>query len=455
MFVLKPFTTTTWSKYVYCKHQIRRCLSFTDLSLDVSLVRKLRSFEIRTPTAIQEKCCELMLKGQNLVLNSETGSGKTLAYAVPIVQRIQERRRLKQQKPHPSVVVLLPSVELCYQVGDVFRSMLGVNVSLVTSDIPMRLKNTDVVVTTPHALSTYPYNVLNETETIIIDEADILIDKRIGKHGRKDPLFRLMNHMLDMENKTFDHDRQFIFVGATMPDSEVKKSRKAMTYIRHWVPDIQMVRGDEAHMMLSRLDMIYMDVDRGNKLKYFVKAVSQLGTENFKMLVFVDTVKTAQKLFQDLTRIDQHHGSTIEKDTFPEQLLLFQKRWTDSLLLLHRDVSRDDRLTSLDYFNKSRQCILITTDVSARGLDFQDVDVVLQFDFTKNVTDLIHRVGRTARMGKQGKVINFVTTEDQRLASLIQEYSASGESLDRLFSRRRGLGKALKRIDEASTEAAL
>ena len=326
------------------------------------------------------------------------------------------------------------------KVGDVFRTLLGVNVSLVSKDIALRLKGTDIVVSTPQSLAMYPYNVFHDTETIVVDEADILIDKRVGKHGNKDPLFKFMNYMLDPTSRTFnekrqivrnsnpteqftdnqqisendnqtEYRRQFIFVGATMPDSEVKKSRKAMSYIRRWVPDVRTIRGNEAHMLMSKLDMNYIQVEDGNKLKQLVKVVSELERENdaLKILVYVDTVKTAEKLYSDLSSLSTSSNSSHEVllsdsiGTFPEQLSAFQRKWRNDLSLVHRDVSREERLFALDHFNNATRCILITTDVTARGLDFKNVDTVLQFDFAKNVTDMLHRVGRTARMGKQGK----------------------------------------------------
>ena len=353
------------------------------------------------------------------------------------------------------------------KVGDVFRTLLGVNVSLVSKDIALRLKETDIVVSTPQALSTYPFNVFDETETVVVDEADIQIDKRVGKHGHKDPLFKFMNYMLhqtstenqrintetrqlhtdyrrlktenrqftqiredtkleissenhrqpfeDNEYLTNEQRRQFVFVGATMPDSEVKKSRKAMSYIRQWVPDARVIRGNEAHMLMSRLDITNIEVEDGNKLKQLVKVVSDLEQENdsLKILVFVDTVKTAQKLFNELSALktSSYHDATPSNpglETFPEQLSYFQHRWQNDLNLIHRDVSRDERLLALDNFNNSKQGILITTDVTARGLDFKNVDTVVQFDFSKNVTDMLHRVGRTARMGRQGRGIHLI-----------------------------------------------
>jgi len=276
----------------------------------------------------------------------------------------------------------------------------------------MRLKDTDVVVSTPQAISSYPYDVLKETETIVIDEADIQIDRRVGKHGHKDPLFKFMNHMLvgGDDNKK----RNFVFVGATMPDSDHRKSRKAMPYIRAWIPDVRVVKGNEAHRILSKLDMTYVNVEKGNKLKHFVQTVEQLTKESvggsLKVLVFVEQLKKAQRLSHELTHtelsnrvVNQNTTKQGADRTFPEQMLDFQRLWSSDVFSIHRDVPRDERLTTLHHFNSAQNCILITTDVSSRGLDFQEVDVVLQYDFAKNVADFVHRVGRTGRMGRPGK----------------------------------------------------
>lgn len=314
--------------------------------------------------------------------------------------------------------------------------MLAAKVCLVTNDLPLRLVDIDVVVSTPQHIMTYPLDVLNETETIVLDEADIMIARKVGKHGRKDPLFNLMKHFLSFNpeegiesvTERTNQKKQFVFVGATMPDSDHRKSKKSMPYIRSWIPDVVTIRTSAAHKINSTSEMVFLKIEPGNKLKLLIDVINESMNDavvrdkkTFRTIVYVNSVSTADLLYRQLTTSDRiivkqsgdrrrdnnemnnQYGRRSNAIDFSSLLVDFQFEFLDSVFVTHKNVSREERIGSFNSFSSSPRGILITTDVTSRGLDFPDVDVVVQYDFATNVVDILHRAGRTGRMGKQGK----------------------------------------------------
>ncbi|XP_057291163.1 uncharacterized protein LOC130613831 [Hydractinia symbiolongicarpus] len=440
-----------------------RPISFTDLEIDLKVTRALRKNGIRQPTDIQIQAYKSLMSGESAVLNSSTGSGKTLAYALPIVQGIINLKKNKEKLPRPYALIIVPNIELSYQVCNTFRSLLSVNVCVASEQLPLKLKEADVVVTTATYVSTYPLDVLNETRTVVIDEADMLIAKKVGKHGNRDPLFVLIFHLLKEENFYLipgltSRKRQFVFVGATMPDSLNKKSKKALPYIRKWVPDLKLLQGENTHKFVSSLDMEFVHVLEGNKIKHLLDSIQTFYNTNslqtFRVLIFVNKVHTVSSLHQTLSSATVKDIETEpDNNQFPDVLMAFQREWKDCIFALHKNISVEERLSTLHYFSALPKALLVTTDVSARGLDFPDVDLVIQYDFSTNIVDVLHRAGRTARMGKRGKVINFITERDETLALALRQAIEEKRPLDYLFSRNRNFGRKVKEIKQ-SEEAA-
>jgi len=466
------------NKYTFLK-LFQRGISFHDLGVSVKLTRMLRSKGIRDPTEIQEKTIQSLFAGKNIVINSETGSGKTLAYALPMISKIHQIKRRKGTMPLPYGLVVVPSLELQYQVSSVFSELLGANVCCASEQSPLRLLNTDVVVSTPLYLMTYPLDIFKQVQTVVFDEADIMIAKKVGKHGVKDPVFKLVKHLLepshfhhfneeetpsiDVRNDLFENEetdkrkhenlfninRQFVFVGATMPDNEAPRSKVAMKYISSWIPDIDIVKSDNVNKLLSNIDVVYNKVLEGNKLKMLIQTLKELkNLDKLRVLVFVNKYETANSLHHKLTKF--RHKEHIEKEdnSFVSDLYDFHLQWEGLIHIVHRDIKVNERMDIFQEFSSTQRGLIITTDVACRGLDLPDVDVVIQYEFATNIIDVLHRSGRTGRMGKQGRVVNFITENDERLSDLLEEATASGESLETFFSRRRSLSKKFRRAEK-------
>lgn len=304
--------------------------------------------------------------------------------------------------------------------------MLLSNVCMASESSPLKLKSTDIVITTSQYLYTYPLDILKEVQTVVLDEADIQIARKVGKHGKKDPLFNILWHLLEEDNfKPLNYDidivdtetgsspcsdigdgnhfinRQFIFVGATMPDNVNKKSKTALPYIRSWIPDIDVIQSEHAHKIASSANMSFLDVLERNKTKLLVQSLYEYSNQNIKVLVFVNNVNTAIDLYRQLSNF-----SVTQSETYQEYVNIlkeFSKQWDGKIFHLHKKIQLFERLDTISKFASMEQSLLITTDVMSRGIDIPGVDIVIQYDFATNVIDVLHRAGRTARMDREGK----------------------------------------------------
>lgn len=268
---------------------------------------------------------------------------------------------------------------------------LGANVCCATEDSPLRLRNTDIIVSNAIYLMTYPLDIFRQVQTIVFDEADIMIAKKIGKHGRKDPLFNLIHQFLesshfqsfnlhedenvdnsneslldgtqkydvddgsindninggnqllslnkeeeDSNTRIFNDNRQFVFVGATMPDSEARRSKVAMNYIRNWVPNIETIQSENVHKLLANIEMVYSHVQEGNKLKLLIQTLREY--DDARVLVFVNRYDNAVSLHKLLTKFHYRQPVADDDTNFLSDLYKFHVNWEGCVHAVHRDV---------------------------------------------------------------------------------------------------------------------
>lgn len=496
-----------------CLDCFRRNVSFQDIGISHWLTRQIRKKGIREPTEIQQLAIPRIIAGDDVVINSETGTGKTLAYALPIVHAVNEIRRQKLELPRPYALILTANTDLQVQVGRVFRDMLKMNVIIASEGNRLRVKDIDVVISNSDYLLTYHFDVFKPVQMVVFDEADYLLGNQIGRTGNKDPLVKLIRELLnpetfkcfkedlvevidtetpdsgnqttdgvaidtniktegysgsdvDVEDRRFSFDdndgtssifktrRQLIFAGATMPETYVPDSMYAVNKIRRWIPEVNVVKSENFHKVLPNVDMTYVKVSESEKCRLLVQMLSEYASQNLRVVVFADKADTVISLHNLLTTRDiaEEDIPNENRESFVEGLERVFSHFGDQMHLLHSRVSRHDRSEILQNFNLSPSCLLLTTDIVSRGIDFIDVDLVVQYDFARNVIDVLHRAGRTGRMGKKGKVCNFITEGDERLAGMIEERTNEGERVQDLFSRRRGLAQRMVSYGENSVK---
>ena len=322
-------------------------------------------------TPIQEATKELIQNGEDVVAVSPTGTGKTLAYLLPLLEKIEINHELQ-------AVILVPSQELAQQIGEVIRewklpelTMLvlagGANVKRQIENLK---KKPELVVGTPGRLTELANQrklKLHQVQTLVLDEADYLLAQ---EHLEQTRSFI----------KKCSSQRQMICFSATK--NEILESiHQWINMTPKWVEQDQKMAGN------ANVKHVYIESPVRKKDELLRKFANM---KEYQALVFVNSLANAGILAEKL----QYHN-------IPCALLTSQE-------------NQINRKAAIQAFKKGEVPILLTTDVAARGLDIEDLPVVIHYDLPENKEVYTHRSGRTGRMGKDGLVISFVTEKEVR-----------------------------------------
>jgi len=365
--------------------------SFIDLGVSPPMAEALARRGIDAPFPIQTLVLADALAGRDVLARSRTGSGKTLAFAVPILERCPPGRR-------PSALVLVPTRELAGQVAEEFRSLAGVRghqVAAVYGGVGIgeqlkRARGADVVIGTPgRLLDLLRRRVLrlDRVRICVLDEADRMLD---------------MGFLPDVSQilSVLPTDRQTMLFSATL-DGEVGRvsSRFTRHPVRHEVVDSRLVVTESVHRFVA------VQAEHAHRLDALVR---ELKGERGLALVFVRTKRGADRLARAL------------------------KARGVSALALHGDMSQGARERALARFSAGAVDVMAATDVAARGLDLPTITHVVNFDPPADEKAYLHRVGRTARAGRKGTGVTFVTSDQQadmaKIAGLLGLQSEFGKA---------------------------
>jgi len=380
--------------------------SFTELGVYAPVSRALARREIKTPLAIQRLVLEDALAGKDVLGRSRTGSGKTLAFAIPLVQRFEASSH------RPSALVLVPTRELAVQVTEEMSDIAAarnLRVAAVYGGVSIdkqatRAAKAHIVVATPGRLQDLLQRRLISVDNIrilVLDEADRMLDM-----GFQPQVDRIVNRL--------PGKRQTMFFSATL-DGMVGQLARAYTNnpVRHEIHDERPV--------IEEADHRFVPVDEHEKLD---KLIEVLREERGLALVFVRTKRGADRLRVKL-------GTKGVR-----------------ALAMHGDMTQGMRETALSRFVSGSTDVLIATDVAARGLDLDGITHVINYDPPRDYKDYVHRVGRTARVGRPGAGVTFVvpgqTHEMSAIARALKlkdEFQAGGLELAaprRVFSSHGG-----------------
>jgi ATP-dependent RNA helicase DeaD len=342
---------------------------FKELGLSEGLLQAIRHKGFTEPSEIQQKTIPLVLEGKDVIGSSATGSGKTLAFGAGILDRMKRGYGIQ-------ALILTPTRELAEQITDTLRSFsqhTGLKIKEIYGGVGMGpqihdLKIADIVVGTPGRildhLSQRTLNLQN-IRYLVLDEADRMLD---------------MGFIRDVESiiNRCPKNRQTLLFSATM-SAEI--SYIAMQYMRDPVKVEVNDRVDP-----SKLHQRYYDVTQESKFSLLLHLLKQ--EKNGVVMVFCNTRRNVDRLHRALEEYGVHSRA------------------------IHGGLSQNKRSSTLQSFHDRRTLILICTDVAARGLDIKDVSHVYNFDLPTISSDYIHRIGRTARAGKNGIAISFVSSGD-------------------------------------------
>ncbi|CAK9254395.1 unnamed protein product, partial [Sphagnum jensenii] len=335
----------------------------------------------KNPTKIQIESIPIALSGRDVIGLAETGSGKTGAFAIPILQSLLERpQRL-------FALILTPTRELAFQISEqmlALGSSFGVKCATIVGGMDMitqslsLAKKPHIIIATPgrlvdHLENTKGFN-LKSLKYLVLDEADRILNMDFEKE-------------VDTLLKVIPKERQTFMFSATMTKKVQKLQRASLK-------DPVRVEVSSKYQTVDSLQQYYIFIPVKYKDVYLVYILNELVGNSF--MVFCNTCSNTQRI----------------------ALLLRNLGFT--AIPLHGQMGQSKRLGSLNKFKSKTRSILIATDVASRGLDIPHVDVVINFDIPTHSKDYIHRVGRTARAGRYGKSITFVSQYDVELYQRIE-----------------------------------
>jgi len=367
--------------------------SFRGLGLRAELVDALAVAGIEHPFAIQQATIEDALAGADVCGKAKTGSGKTLAFGLPLLQRIVEAR-----PGHPTALILVPTRELASQVVEVLVP-LGKSVNArvcafyggTSLDRQMRnlTKRIEVAVATPGRLiDLLERGVidLDQVSTLVIDEADRMAD--MGFLPQVEWIMRKVTGV-----------RQTLLFSATLDrEVDVLVRRYMNDPVRHEVEADPDEVSDSLHRFLKVHEM-----DR-------VKVLTAIAAGVSRTMVFVRTKRGADRLVSQL------------------------KREGVVAAAIHGDLRQSARERALKDFTDGNHAVLVATDVAARGIHVDDVDVVIHFDPPEEQKGYVHRSGRTARAGNTGIVVTFVMWDQELDVEKLQRRLGMREPIIEVFS---------------------
>jgi len=368
---------------------------FTDFALLPSLQATLTEKGFGKPTDIQSHALPILLDGRSLVGVAETGSGKTLAYALPILHRLKGLENAGQPvfaERQPRAAVIVPTRELGEQVSKVFKEFthatrLRVRTVLGGTAFPVAKKNVagtfEILVATPGRLvQLLDRELVNlaDIRVLVFDEADQMLDQ-----GFLPDAERIVS--------SCPPARQLALFSATV-------SPAVQNLMTGLFSGVEVFRSRGSHRVVPTLTTLNRTVLNGKRfplLKEILAAPARGGT-----LIFTNTRDQCDEVATELR--ESGHECRIYRG----------------------EMDKVKRRTNLRSFRKGEVGILISTDLAARGLDVEHVERVINYHLPREMQNYIHRVGRTARAGRRGLVINFVTERDHLLVERL-----GGESVPR------------------------
>lgn len=357
-------------------------LSFTDLNLDKHLLKALKELGYEAPSPIQEACIPLLLEGKDVLGMAQTGTGKTAAFALPLMSR------LNLKKTSPQMLVLAPTRELAIQVAEAFQSYARYLKSFHVLPIyggqsySIQLKQLkrgpQVIVGTPGRILDHLERKtlrLDDISALVLDEADEML-----RMGFIDDVEKIMSKI--------PSGHQTALFSATMPE-QIRRISKG------YMNEPQEVKIAAKTSTVESIEQQYWKVAGVNKIDALARI---LETEDYDGVIIFTRTKTA----------------TVE---LAERL----EARGYAAAALNGDMSQVLRERTINNLKSNKLDILIATDVAARGLDVDRLDLVINFDIPYDTEAYVHRIGRTGRAGRKGKAILFVTHRERRLLSAIEK----------------------------------
>ena len=358
-------------------------IRFEDLELDAKIMRAITDMGFEAASPIQGQAIPLELQGLDIIGQAQTGTGKTAAFGIPLLQKIDPKNK------KPQAIILCPTRELAIQVSEEIRRlakyMHGVKVLPIYGgqEIGRQIRSlkdgVQVIIGTPGRVMDHMRRKtvkMDQIHTVVLDEADEMLN---------------MGFLEDMETilSALPEERQTLMFSATMPQA-------IQRIAANFQKDPQIVRVVKKELTVPKVTQYYYEVKPKNKLEVMCRLLDLYDPK--LSVVFCNTKKQVDELVQGL----QGRGYFAEG--------------------LHGDLKQEQRDRVMRAFRTGRTDILVATDVAARGIDVDDVEAVFNYDVPQDDEYYVHRIGRTGRVGREGKAFNLVVGKEVYKLREIQRY---------------------------------
>jgi ATP-dependent RNA helicase RhlE len=354
-------------------------LKFTEFGFDDRLIEGIEASGYEDATPVQEQVIPLILQGKDIIASAQTGTGKTAAFLLPLINKIIT----DPQEDHTNTaLVIVPTRELAIQIAQhmeglsYFTSVSSIAVygggdgNAFVQEKKALSHGADVVICTPGKMMAHikmGYVKLGGLKYLILDEADRMLDM-----GFYDDIMFIINQL--------PPKRQNLLFSATMPHKIREMARK----ILHQPAEINISISKPNEKIVQEAFVVYEE-QKIPLIKYLLKK------KDFAMvLIFCSSKQSVKQLTRDLQR------AGVKADE------------------IHSDLEQDKREDVLMQFKSRRLPILIATDILSRGIDIDNIDLVINYDVPHDGEDYVHRIGRTARAAAEGTAYTFISPREQR-----------------------------------------
>lgn len=358
-------------------------LKFEELNVDEKILKAIGDMGFEEASPIQAKAIPVVLEGKDIVGQAQTGTGKTAAYGIPMLQSIDPKLKCVQ------AVVLCPTRELAIQVADEIRKLAKYMSSIKVlpvyggQEIVRQIKSlktgVQIVVGTPGRVMDHMRRKtvkFDKVKMVILDEADEMLDM-----GFREDMETILTQMPE--------ERQTVMFSATM-------TKAIMDIARTFQNDAEVIKVVRKELTVENIEQYYFEVRSKNKDEILSRLID---IYNPKLsVVFCNTKKQVDDLISELK------GRGYFADG------------------IHGDMKQAQRDRVMNDFRKGKTEILIATDVAARGIDVDDVDIVFNYDLPQDEEYYVHRIGRTGRAGRAGLAFSFVTGKEIYKLKDIERY---------------------------------
>ena len=359
-------------------------IKFEELDVSDEILKAIDDIGFEETTRIQTNAIPPILKGKDIIGQAQTGTGKTAAFSIPILEKVNPKNK------NPQAIILCPTRELAIQVSEELKMLSKYKNRIfslpiyggqaIKRQIKALKKGVQIIIGTPGRIMDHMRRgtlKLSNIDFAVLDEADVMLD---------------MGFIDDIKTifKDIPKNRQTLFFSATIPRSVLNLSKK-------YQKNSEFIKTSHEKLTVPNIEQYYFEIKRGDKLNVLTRLLDFYNPE--LALIFCNTRKMVEKLNIKL----QSRGFLSDA--------------------LHGGFNQNQRDRVMGKFRDGIIEILVATDVAARGIDVENIEVVFNYDIPQDTEYYVHRIGRTGRAGKSGKAFTFIVGQDIYKLRDIQKYT--------------------------------